>query len=183
VFIFAGIRTYSEKQRFYHDLSHLSAVLECFGQLENMADEKHLVELALWFHDAIYQPFSKGNENKSADWACHFLEINGVNHEAQEYVRELIMATCHSGQAESNDQKMVVDIDLSILGADKHRYKKYTEAVRREYAQVPGLIYQRKRKALLNDFLARERIYHFDYFSQKFESQARCNLIREINSL
>lgn len=179
----ALIDAYSEKHRFYHDLSHLEAVLECFDKVESLAEQEYLVELALWFHDAIYQPFSKENEKNSAEWACRFLEANGFNQQVRATVNDLIMATCHAGQAASNDQELIVDIDLSILGQAESVYKQYAVAVRKEYSQAPGLIYRPKRKALLSDFLAWERIYHFDCFYQAYELQARNNLMEEIRNL
>lgn len=176
----ALIDAYSEKHRFYHDLSHLEAVLACFEKVESLAEQKFLVDLALWFHDAIYQPFSKENEKNSAEWACRFLQENEVSQHVRETVHDLIMATCHAGQAASNDQKLIVDIDLAILGQTESVYKQYAVAVRKEYSQVPALIYRRKRKSFLSDFLARERIYHFDYFYREYERRARANLIEEI---
>jgi predicted metal-dependent HD superfamily phosphohydrolase len=179
----ALIAAYSEKHRIYHGLSHLEAVLVCLEKVESLAEQKCLVELALWFHDAIYQPFSKENEKRSAKWACDFLKENRVSQQVIATVYDLIMATCHAGQPASNDQKLIVDIDLSILGQAESVYKKYAVAVRKEYSQVPRLIYRRKRKVLLRDFLSRERIYHFDDFYREYELQARKNLMKEMNSL
>jgi len=58
------IRRYSEPHRKYHTCQHLD---ECFEKLEELRSEAahpHEVEIALWFHDAIYEKQSSQNELK-----------------------------------------------------------------------------------------------------------------------
>lgn len=71
---------YSQPQRAYHTLAHLT---ECLIQLEavrHLAQQPALLELALWFHDAVYDPTQDGhdpqynNEQQSANWAVQFLQ-------------------------------------------------------------------------------------------------------------
>ncbi len=93
------------------------------------------------------------------------------------------MATSHSHVPSSNDEMLITDIDLAILGSSEDRYSRFEADVRREYKKVPDCIYRRKRKAVLNVFLNRGRIYSIYQFYDKFESQARVNLRRELNSL
>src|ERR1043165_7157252 len=63
------IRGYSEPHRKYHDIRHLS---ECFSGLDDLrafAEHPAEIELALWFHDAIYDVRRNDNESLCADWA------------------------------------------------------------------------------------------------------------------
>lgn len=174
---FAALQSaYAEKHRHYHDGNHVQACLEqldrCAGQAENRAE----VELALWFHDAIYKPLSAANEQESADWAASFMTVNRANPEAIARVQRLIMATRHEAATATRDESLLVDIDLSILGTDPIAYDAFEQAIRKEYAVVPGFIYRRKRAGILAGFLRRPRIYVNEPFHREREQQARINL-------
>ncbi|MFP8777498.1 N-methyl-D-aspartate receptor NMDAR2C subunit [Hydrogenophaga sp. RWCD_12] len=167
---------WAEPQRRYHTQQHLR---ECLALLEpalDLAQHPGEVELALWFHDAVYDPQGKGNEARSADWACEALAQAGADSEAQQRVRALIMATCHDAEPMDQDARLLVDIDLAILGADPARFAEYDAQVREEYRWVPGWMYRRKRKEVLARFLAREAIYGTERFKERFEAQAGANL-------
>ena len=86
------------------------------------------------------------------------------------------MATLHTSRCESRDEQLIVDIDLSILGCPEAVYEDFERNVRKEYKWVPGFIYRKKRKEILNSFLDRDRIYVNDFFFEKFEQQARINI-------
>ncbi|MGM9428974.1 MULTISPECIES: HD domain-containing protein [Burkholderiales] len=111
--------------RRYHSLQHLG---ECIAQLEGALDlAVHAgdVEIALWFHDAIYGLQAKDNEQRSADWAAGELTRSGAGEAQVRRVRALIMATCHTAKPADADQQLLVDIDLAILGAEPARFAEY----------------------------------------------------------
>lgn len=167
---------WAEPQRHYHSQQHLH---ECLALLEpalDLAQHPGEVELALWFHDAVYDPQGKGNEARSADWAVEALVRAGADSEVQQRVRALIMATCHDAEPEDDDARLLVDIDLAILGADPARFAEYDAQVREEYRWVPSWLYRRKRKEVLAGFLARPAIYGTERFRDRFEGRARENL-------
>jgi predicted metal-dependent HD superfamily phosphohydrolase len=134
------------------------------------------VELALWFHDAVYDPKGQDNEARSADWATEALAQTGASGEVQQRVRALIMATCHDAEPDGDDARLLVDIDLAILGAEPPRFAEYDQQVRAEYRWVPGWLYRRKRKEVLAGFLARPAIYGTERFRERLEARARENL-------
>ncbi len=174
---------YAEPQRKYHTLQHLG---ECIGHLESaidLAEHPGEIEVALWFHDAIYEPQGQDNELRSASWAAKELEAAGLPAQVAERVHALVMATRHAALPESDDERIVVDVDLSILGAEPGRYAQYATQVREEYAWVPRWIFRRKRKALLREFLERRPIYGTRHFRDRFEARARENLENEIRRL
>lgn len=179
----ALIDAYSEPHRNYHSTGHLEMVLQQLDNVEQLAMNKHEIELALWFHDAVYEPFSSSNELHSANWADKFLQENGTETSVIERVNRLIMATSHMGEANSHDEKLIVDIDLSILGQSEKFYECFAAGVRMEYKRVPRLIYRWKRKKLLRSFLAQNRIYNFKVMRDAFENQARDNIQSEIANL
>ena len=180
---YALLDAYSEKHRRYHTGEHIEAMLKHLDRVQNLANEACEVEIALWFHDAIYQPFSATNELDSANWATEFLSSNGVPQERIDRVYQLIMATVHNTQAKDNDALLLVDIDLSILGAQQATYSQFEKDVRYEYRLVPYFLYRKERKKILASFLERDRLYHHDFFYEKLEKQARINLANAIEML
>jgi predicted metal-dependent HD superfamily phosphohydrolase len=91
-------------------------------------------------------------------------------------VSELITATKHDAQPESDDARVLVDIDLSILGAEPARFDEYEMQVRKEYAHVPDVLYRLGRAIILKQFLARPSIYSTPYFRDRLEARARKNI-------
>jgi predicted metal-dependent HD superfamily phosphohydrolase len=180
----ALINAYSEPHRHYHTLQHLHECIAHLAPAIHLAQQAGEVEVALWFHDAIYGLQAKDNEARSAQWASEALTASGASHEQVTRVHALIMATCHMAKpvdaegvcASGADQQLLVDIDLSILGASPARFAEYDQQVRAEYRWVPSLIYRVKRKAVLKSFLDRDTIYATKHFQALHEQQARVNL-------
>lgn len=172
------VERYSEPHRAYHTLQHLE---ECFA-LFDPTSPQHPGEvlLALWFHDAIYDPKRDDNEQKSADWGAEVLAAAGAGAEVVERFEALVMATRHEARPESADARLLVDIDLSILGAERQRFDEYEAQVRKEYAHVPELFFRMGRSRILKEFLARPSIYSTAAFKQRFEAAARANVERSL---
>jgi predicted metal-dependent HD superfamily phosphohydrolase len=133
------------------------------------------VELALWFHDAIYDTHRSDNEERSADWAKS--SVRNVR------VHALVMATRHEAVPHDIDAQVLVDVDLWILSAPEERFDEYEAQIRQEYGWVPGPIYRHKRKAILESFVARAAIYNTSRFIERYEAQARANLARSLARL
>lgn len=170
------LEAYSEPQRHYHTTQHLGECLALFDQHRHEVSAWAEVEIALWFHDAVYDVRAHDNEARSADWAGLALSLAGVASERVERVQALILATRHQAQPMSPEEALVVDIDLAILGADPARFEEYDAQIRAEYAWVPRLIYRQKRRAILRSFLERDPLYHIGSLRQLLEAQARVNL-------
>ena len=166
-----------------HTAEHVNACLKHLDICEAQVNKQHEVELALWFHDAVYNPLSGKNERKSADWATFFLSENSAESEAIGRVHRLVMVTQHNAPTVTKDESILVDIDLSILGADAATYEIFEQAVRTEYKAVPTFIYRKKRAAVLADFFARPRIYQNEPFTSEREHQAKVNLSNAISNL
>lgn len=177
------IGAYQHPSRAYHDIGHLSA---CLAQLDAHADAAQSpdeIELAIWFHDAIYRTHRSDNEEKSAEWARVAIIEAGLGVALAGRVAELVLATRHAVQPSDPDARLLVDIDLAILGSTPEEYDHYEEAIRREYWWVPSRLYRRNRLAILESFLVRDAIFLTDAFRERFESQARQNLSRAVARL
>lgn len=93
------------------------------------------------------------------------------------------MATQHNVEVNSVDEQLIVDIDLTILGASPTVYDQFEENIRKEYRLVPSIIYRKKKKELLKSFLSKQSIYNLGYFKEKYENAARMNIKRAIEAL
>lgn len=174
---------YEEPQRKYHTVQHLTECLVLLSRYLHVAVEPAEVEIALWFHDAIYDVTGHENEARSADWAVEELTAAGVSAERAERVRQHILATRHAALPQGQDQQLLVDIDLAILGAPRDRFEEYESQVRAEYAWVPEPLFRLKRAEVLSEFLARQPIYNTAPLREALERQARENLAYSLQQL
>jgi predicted metal-dependent HD superfamily phosphohydrolase len=174
---------YAQKHRAYHTSRHIDECLSLLDVFKHLAANSAEVECALWFHDAIYEPMSKSNEERSANWAAEFGGRVGVPPESVARIRAHILATRHVALSVAEDSRLVVDIDLAILGAEPSRYDEFECDVRREYRWVPGFVYCSRRAAILQSFLDRPRIYQSEAAYERFEGNARTNLSGAIRTL
>lgn len=177
------VSAYEELQRKYHTVQHLTECLQLFEQNLDLAIEPAEVEISLWFHDAIYNVTASDNEAKSAEWAATELTKAGVSPERVDRVRKHILATRHAVLPEGQDQALLIDIDLSILGAPRPRFEEYEVQVRAEYAWVPGFLFRRKRRSVLAEFLERDPIYNTTRLRKALEIRARENLAYSLRQL
>ena len=174
---------YREPHRRYHTTEHIDDCLAKFDLLRSQADAPPAIELALWFHDAVYKPYKSRNEEKSAVWATRFLASAGSTEGFVAQIRNLILATCHDAVATGCDAAILVDVDLSILGSESSRYDTFEKQVREEYRWIPGAVYRRERRKILRSFLERDRIFMTQMFFNRYESMARDNLNAAIRAL
>ena len=177
---------WSEPHRHYHDQRHLRECLALWMRWRGHGTRAGEVAIALWFHDAVYDPQSASNELNSAAWAARSLVRAGADSDAAQRVHDLVMATQHDAPAalgSGPDAQLLVDIDLSILGSPAERFERYDQDVRKEYAWVPGFRYREARAQILQGFLDRPRLYHGEHAVALLEAQARINLAAALSRL
>jgi predicted metal-dependent HD superfamily phosphohydrolase len=174
---------YSEPHRKYHTTQHLFECFEQFSKVRALADHPEEVELALWFHDAIYDVRRHDNETRSAQWAKRMVLESGLGEIVAQRVYDLVMVTQHDAVPIDRDAKILVDIDLSILGTTPERFEAYEQHIREEYAWVPELEFRLKRLQILEAFKMRSQIFNTEYFQDHYEVLARQNLCCSIQSL
>lgn len=177
------ISAWSAWGRYYHTLDHLDACLGEFDRVRNLAQRPSEVELALWFHDAVYSTWRTDSEERSAKFAGFVMARSGAAPSAIERVSALIMATRHLDAELKDDAALVVDVDLSILGQPAPVYEKFERNVRREYWWVPRRRYVAGRCTILQSFLQRSSIYRLGVFQSRYEIAARQNLVSAIQRL
>lgn len=179
----ALVERYGEPHRRYHTLRHLDECLAQLDELREVADAPDAVAIALWFHDAVYDPKRSDNEAQSADWARSEALAAGLAPPLAERIHALVLATRHDAVPDSCDARVLVDIDLSILAAEPERFDEYERQVRAEYAWVPRFLFRRKRRQILAQLLARPALFGTERFARAYEARARANLARSLRAL
>jgi predicted metal-dependent HD superfamily phosphohydrolase len=159
----------------YHDLQHLSEVLE---RLALLGVTDPVVLLAAWFHDAVYDG-DRDDEERSAEWALSALPPD-LGPEVARLVR---MTATHDPSSDDLGACALSDADLGILAAPADRYAAYVDGVRRDYAHVCDEDFRAGRRAVLSDLVAREQLFRLPQARELWEDAARANLTRELESL
>jgi len=177
------VALYSEPHRCYHNLAHIEDCLGEFDRAKQLATEPAAVELAIWFHDAVYDPRAADNEEHSAELAKAWLSNVHASDALKDSVGRLVMATKNHNASLHADAPLLVDVDLSILGKPPEQFWEYERQIREEYAWVDKPVFAAKRMEILRRFLARERIYQTELFFQRMEAQARANLRASVQRL
>ncbi|MCB0033114.1 MAG: hypothetical protein KDE51_03760 [Anaerolineales bacterium] len=176
------VQLYTAADRYYHNLTHIAHTLQVAAELKPLANDDTAIQLALWFHDVIYDARAADNEAQSAAWAQRWLAHFGVSQPLLTQVEQLIMVT-KTHTPTTIDEQIVVDADLAILGAEPERYQQYSHAIRQEYAWVEPEPYRQGRGRVLQMFLQRPRIFQTPPLYDQLEAQARHNLQAELETL
>jgi predicted metal-dependent HD superfamily phosphohydrolase len=174
---------YAEPHRFYHTGQHLAECFERWSELRERARHPAEVEVALWFHDAVYDTHSDSNESRSADLALDATQSLGVDAMSAQRIYDLILITRHAMMPVGQDAPLIVDTDLAILGAESVRFVEYEHQVRKEYAWVPENVFRERRAKVLRGFLERPYIFSTDLFRARYESRARENIRQSLAAL
>jgi predicted metal-dependent HD superfamily phosphohydrolase len=179
---------YDEPHRHYHGWAHIVTMLSDLAGVRDVLEDPEAVELAVWYHDAIYDPHAGDNELKSAELMMADL-AGKIDSAILERAAAMIRATFghtmpeEGAPADLRDCAAFLDLDLSILGADQASFDAYDRNIRKEYDFVPDELYRPGRRAVLEGFLGRPRLYFTEFASGRLELAARTNLQRAIDRL
>lgn len=175
---------YSAPERHYHSLDHLATMFQTLESVHLPEAALPEVQLAVWYHDAVYDSRSKDNEERSADVARDALTALGWSPEVRTETARLISLTrTHQTRAGDRAGQLLLDADLAILGSEEPIYDDYARAIRMEYTWVSEEAYRAGRAQLLERFLQRSRLFGTDNLYKRFEDRARRNLQRELTLL
>ncbi|HRZ24689.1 MAG TPA: hypothetical protein P5326_11700 [Candidatus Contendobacter sp.] len=173
---------YGEPHRHYHTLNHIRHCLHEFdGAVALMADPD-AIEMALWFHDAIYQAGDRDNERRSADLFRQWTDGRAAP-AFQQRVDDLIMATTHREAPSRDDARFIVDIDLSSFGLPWEAFERDGRLIRAEFVGIADEQYYSGHLRFLQVLRNRPTFFNTEFFQQRYESVARENLTRIITDL
>ena len=180
----ALLAAYGDAARGYHDVRHLTEVLDRLDELSSHGEEFEPlpVQLAAWFHDGVYDG-RPGAEERSAGWAL--VALTGVVDAtvAAEVERLVLLTLDHeAGDGDANGAALC-DADLAILAAPPARYSSYAADVRREYAHLTDNEFSAGRAAVLRDLAGRRQLFATPYGREHWEPAARANIAAELAGL
>ena len=174
------INAYTEPQRHYHTFQHIVECLDLFHQIKEQLNDTIAVELAIWFHDVIYDPKAINNEEQSAE----LMQKSCSNLLASDQIQKVydwIIATKKHQALTDQDLNYLLDIDLAILGNSTARFAEYEQQIQQEYTWVESDLYKLKRAEVLQYFYQMQPIYQTHYFNHLFEDQAKQNLLKMLS--
>ena len=175
---------YEAPGRFYHTLAHLQDLYQWLDLYHAELQHPFCVELAIWFHDLVYDPTRQDNEQQSARLATGLLRKWRLDPKRITQAKSLILATeGHRPRSDNPDEPWFLDFDLSILGSAPERYEQYAQQIRQEYQMFPNEAYRQGRRQVIERMLGRERLYLTEAFFAEIETQARENLRGELELL
>ncbi|MET9467501.1 hypothetical protein ABZY44_22375 [Streptomyces sp. NPDC006544] len=193
------LAAWAEPQRKYHTTAHLADVLARIDVLAphtaqgaDTADgadapdapDAAAVELAAWFHDAVYRPDRSENEERSAALAERALPELGIGAATTAEVARLVRLTVtHDPAPGDTNGEVLCDADLAVLAGTPAEYAAYAAAVRAEYGFVPDEAFREGRAAVLRQLLGLPRLFRTPYGTAHWEAPARANLAEELERL
>jgi len=183
------LERYREPWRAYHGPAHVAAVLAVVDDLVETSPAlapATAVRLAVWFHDAVYDPRAPAgaNEAASAELCAAVLGPLGAPPPLIAEAARLVRVTAtHAVAPRDAGAAVLVDADLSILGTCRDRYRRYAAQIRQEYGWLDEAVWRRGRSAVLGAFLGRPRLFVTDAGFARFERVARSNLAWELAAL
>lgn len=181
------IQAYNEPQRHYHTVSHISSMLQLFQTHRHLITKPIVVQLAIFFHDWIYDPKAHDNELRSVSvfrtFAAELDLDESVIETAGHYIEATTTHSLKEGDEGDENLKLFLDFDLEVLGRGGEEYEVYARQIREEYGHFTEFAYVKRRLGVLEKFLGRERLYFSELLGEMLEVTARKNLRVEIAGL
>jgi len=182
-------KRYTTKDRYYHNIRHIYRMCKLWLKYKNKMSNTDAVFFAIIYHDIIYKPKRKDNEEASASFFNKMATKKYFKSDQSflKLVSDFIVATKHNGKlspemSDNKDCMFLLDFDLEVLGTEHlDVYDWYKSGVRKEYKMYPNKIYNNGRKSFLEMLLKKGKIYSTKEFKRR-EKVAKINLQNEINS-
>ncbi|EFA75527.1 predicted HD phosphohydrolase family protein [Heterostelium album PN500] len=172
--------------RCYHNFNHIDELLTLHDRYAPVLKTPNICQLAIWFHDVVYDPTKHDNEDKSIEMFKSFAEESHLDGVTVDRVSEYIDATKHHTKipTTNTDQDYFLDMDISILGREPNVYLEYSKNIRKEYIHVPEQQYRVGRSLILEKFKELgESLYKTNEFKRLYAKNAVDNLQSEIDRL
>jgi len=169
------------KNRYYHDMSHIDRLLNYIDDFDVNMKERTMLEIAVWFHDIVYVPQIKYNEELSTDMCDVF--TNGISLDKRyiDIITNLILVTKHDDTVITQLEKIMVDLDLKDLGDPI--YWSIGNLVRKEFEHLSEEEWKKGRVIFLKKMIQKDYIFMTKEYRTICEKESRINLQKEIELL
>ena len=148
------IERYNEPHRYYHNMDHLMNLLSAIEAKRYEPEARLSLSLMAVFHDAVYDPRNKDNEEKSAELAEAFLSDINFDKEKQKEIIQAILDTKNHHLATSYLSKRFCELDLaSLLYGDVATLVRDEKNLFREFQYRDVAMYKAGRRAFLTEFI------------------------------
>ena len=182
--VFSTVLTYyCEPHRKYHTSQHIDHCLEQFDKASTHAEQPDAVELAIWFHDIIYNVPTKDNELKSAELFRRLTE-DRIDPVLGQNVYDLILITMHKVWPIRSDEQLLVDIDLSSFALPWEQFREDSQNVREEFSDKSDQEFYSSHVKFIRSLLNRPSFFTSTFFRAQYELNARKNieeLLKQLN--
>jgi len=164
---------YNEKHRVFHDWQHIQSGLDMFDKLNSGTTEQ---KIAWLFHDIIYIPTQKDNEEKSALFAIDMIKSNQDTKNIDTSLVGIIINDTKYHLPTIKESALVLDIDMSSLACKQYSdFYKLRIMAAKEYSSFGKEAVVSGTVSFINKTLRQERIFTTPEFSS-MEEIARENL-------
>lgn len=168
---------YQQTHRHYHTLNHIAHCLRQLDAAAELIERPDLVELAIWFHDLVYDNERRDNEAQSAKFFRQVSE-DKLPEQDIDRVARYILTTTHINPTDDRDCQFMVDIDLSSFGRPWEEFRADSSALRDEDSGLSDPEFYAAKLRFLETLSRRETIFQTRFFSERLETTARENIRR-----
>lgn len=141
-------KAWQEPHRFYHNEEHLAFLLERIQKSPFSEGEKEILYLIAFFHDIVYQPTRKDNEQKSAEL---FWQLCKADEAIKNLVARAILDT-HSHTPSHTLSAFFCEIDLAIVSESGFiQLLEWEQKIFKEYQVFDYSLYKPARISVLEN--------------------------------
>jgi len=133
-----------EQHRRFHTLQHLDGILAQIRSDKHEGVNREILVLVAYFHDVIYDPMRKDNEERCAE-----LVMKLCNHPEKERIAKIVLDT-KNHVSDDDLSKVFMDYDVSILkSTDYKQLMQYEDQILKEFQLLDYSIYKEHRYKFL----------------------------------
>jgi predicted metal-dependent HD superfamily phosphohydrolase len=157
------IQSYSQPHRKYHNLNHIEFMLQNLEKLFPDQKNSRSIHLAIWFHDVVFNPYSRSNEESSQKIFLKYAPRLSVTPKETEDTLKMIESSIrHSALQNTREESCFLDLDLLALGQDREAYFRYSAQIREELRLIPDFIYRNLRTKALQSLFSEGTLFRSD---------------------
>ena len=141
--------------------------------------DEYKLELAIWFHDIVYDSTRTDNEKLSANNFKSFGNIIGLKNKHIKEICNLILVTKHNDTVKTESEKIICDLDLREFTSI--RSKLNSEEVRKEFVHLSDEEFYKGRADFLRKMINKKYIYSTDLYRNSLEELAKHRITIELD--